>query len=101
MKEKSYNYCKCPECEKYNRMEMTEAEMHLFVGGSAKNFDGNRDDFEIDLAYTNIFYWDVSHCGFTRYCIYRDDEGKLLGWFDNYNELGFKLYKNISNSSIA
>ena len=90
MKTKNDKNCACEDCAMYRKMELSETALHAFLGLSEPNFDCERDEFESDLEFTNILYWDVSQCGVERYCIYRDDYGVLVAWYDRINEVGYK-----------
>ncbi len=92
MKENNCKFCICEECARYKRMEVSETALHAFLGLSEPNIDCERDDFETNLEYTNILYWDVSQCGVERYCIYRNDAGVLVAWYDRVNQVGFKRF---------
>ena len=90
MKKNRNEKCQCVDCLRYEQMELSEIALHAFLGKSEPNCACERDDFEDELQYTNVLYWDVGQCGEERYCIYRDDEGNLLAWYDRANEIGYK-----------
>ena len=90
MKEGNYENCACEDCAKYRKMELSDTELHAFLGLSEPNFDCERDDFESDIEYTNILHWDVGQCGVERYCFYRNDDGVLVAWYDKLNDVGYK-----------
>ena len=90
MKEKSINQCECASCKKYSLFELSERDMHAFLGKAEPNYEGDRFDFEETFEYTNLAHWDVSECGYERYTFYRDDFGALLAWFDNLYEVGYR-----------
>jgi hypothetical protein len=99
MSESKFEKCSCEDCARYRKMELSETALHAFLGLSEPNFDCMIEEFEADIEYTNLLHWDVSQCGVERYCIYRNDDGVLLAWYDRINEVGYKQYSIKENST--
>jgi hypothetical protein len=83
--------CQCSVCNAaISSKELNENDLHIFVGKNSENFNSDRENFECDLNFESVIYWDVGMSNFDRYYIYLSEHGECIAWYDNINNCGFK-----------
>jgi hypothetical protein len=82
--------CKCAACGNALVGKLTEAMMHMYVGGHDSNIQASLQNFETGLDYSSVVYWEVGYDGRVRYLLYRSEDGEFVAWFDNANKRGFR-----------
>ncbi len=82
--------CKCASCGDALVSKLTEDMMHIYVGSNAANDEREIEDFQEELTFASVIYWDVGYSGSERYLIYADEFGDAVAWYDQINGEGFK-----------
>jgi hypothetical protein len=83
--------CQCSVCgSAMSSQEITENDLHIYVGTNSENFKCDQEEFEYDLNFESVIYWDVGMSDFDRYYIYLSEYGDCIAWYDNINKCGFK-----------
>jgi hypothetical protein len=84
--------CQCSVCNSaISSQKLTENDLHIFVGKNSENFNCDQEDFEFDLNFESVIYWDVGMSNSDRYYIYLSEHGDCIAWYDNINNCGFKF----------
>lgn len=82
--------CKCAGCGNSLVSKLTEGMLHIYVGSNTANDERDIGDFQEELTFASVTYWDVGCCGSERYLIYADEFGDAVAWYDQINGEGFK-----------
>ena len=83
--------CNCEICKASSKMNLSENDLHVYVGTHQANHRAELRDFEKKLKYHNVIHWDVGFSKAARYYIYRDALGKCIAWYDAVTNRGFKF----------
>ncbi len=83
--------CDCEICKAASKMNLSEDDLHVYVGTHKANHRGNMRDFLKKLKFHNVVLWDVGFSKAARYYIYRDAAGKCIAWYDAVTNRGFKF----------
>ena len=82
--------CGCAVCESVKNKNISEYDLHVFVGMHKATHKAELRVFERDLHFASVTHWDIGFCGEARYYIYRDDRFNAIAWYDVAMRQGFK-----------
>jgi hypothetical protein len=83
--------CKCSVCNAaISSHQFTEYDLHIYVGTNSENSHCDQEDFELDLSFKSVIYWNVGFSDSDRYYIYLSEDGEFIAWYDNINNCGIK-----------
>lgn len=82
--------CNCDVCKAANGKNVSEYDLHIFVGMHKANHKTELRVFENNLKFSSVTHWDIGFCGEARYYIYRDDRFNAIAWYDVEMRQGFK-----------
>lgn len=82
--------CECEICKNGLKNQLTESDLHEYVGVNKSNSKCDLHKFEKGLMYSAVTHWDVGYTEYPRYFVYLDTHGNAVAWYDGVNHLGFK-----------
>jgi hypothetical protein len=85
------NSCGCAVCESLKNENISEYDLHVFVGMHKATHKSALRVFESDLRFSSVTHWDIGFCDEARYYIYRDDRFNVIAWYDTALCHGYKL----------
>lgn len=83
--------CECAVCKAAKSKNVSEYDLHMFVGSHKANCKAELHIFEDDIQFESVTHWDIGYCGKARYYIYRDNKFNAIAWYDTEMYRGYKL----------